>query len=192
MKHILFDTDGVVVHSDMWSNEYVRRNHLSTDIMVLFFRWAFQDCLIGKADLKESIAPYLPSWWWTGSASEYLDAWFAYENHIDTAVIEKVRTYRQDWIQCHIATNQEKYRLAYLRNQMGFNRDFDSVFCSAEIGSKKPDTEFFMHILSTLGADPSDIWYFDDAVENIESAKKIGINAILYHDIFTLQKTIIL
>ncbi len=70
---------------------------------------------------------------------------------------------------------------------MGFTRDFDTVFCSAEIGYKKPDTEFFMHILATLGADPSDIWYFDDAVENIESAKKIGINAILYNDIATLD-----
>ena len=75
---------------------------------------------------------------------------------------------------------------------MGFSRDFDSVFCSAEIGYKKPDRVFFTYILEHLDADPSDVWYFDDTIENIESARHVGINSILYRDIFTLQNTVIL
>ncbi len=38
MQHILFDTDGVIVHSDMWSREYSRRKQISADIMIPFFR----------------------------------------------------------------------------------------------------------------------------------------------------------
>ena len=184
MKHILFDTDGVVVHSDMWSQEYSRRTGITTDIMIPFFRWVFQDCLVWKSDLKESLAPFLWEWWWTKSTQEYLDAWFAYENNIDKKLIEKIRQYRWSGIQCHVATNQEKYRLAYLRNEMWFSREFDSVFCSAEIGYKKPASEFYTHILDVLEIqDPNDIVYFDDAEENIEAAKKLWINAILYKTI---------
>ncbi|MBC7503792.1 HAD-IA family hydrolase [Candidatus Gracilibacteria bacterium] len=184
MKHILFDTDDVVVHSDMWSQEYSRRTGITTDIMIPFFRGVFQDCLVGKSDLKESLSPFLGEWGWTKSTQEYLDAWFAYENNIDKKLIEKIRQYRGYGIQCHVATNQEKYRLAYLRNEMGFSREFDSVFCSSEIGHKKPASEFYTHILDVLEIkDTNDIVYYDDAEENIEAAKKLGINAILYKTI---------
>lgn len=184
MKHFLFDTDVVIVHSDMWSQEYSRRTGITTDIMIPFFRWVFQDCIIGKADLKEVISPYLGEWWWSEGPQKYLDAWFAYENNIDKQVIEKVREYRKSWIACHVATNQEKYRLKYLKNEMWFSREFDSVFCSAEIGYKKPQKEFFIAILENLKVkNPSDITYFDDSEENIEAASKIGINAILYKTI---------
>lgn len=71
MKHILFDTDGVIVRSDMWSNEYSRRSGISSEVMKPFFRDIFGDCIIGKADLKEVIKPYLTLWNWTGSVEEY-------------------------------------------------------------------------------------------------------------------------
>lgn len=189
MQHILFDTDGVIVHSKMWSIEYSRRKQISTDIMIPFFRWVFQDCLIGKADLKEAVSPYLGEWWWTEGPQKYLDAWFAYENNIDKQVIEKVREYRKSGIACHVATNQEKYRLAYLREKMWFSKEFDSVFCSAEIGYKKPQKEFFIAVLEALKVEnASDVTYFDDTEENIEAAKEIWINAILYRTIGDLKR----
>lgn len=190
MKHILFDTDGVIVDSTMWSHEYSQKSWISTDVMIPFFRWVFQDCLIGKADLKESIAPYLREWWWKEDPQKYLDSCFAYENHVNKAVIEKVRVYRASWIQCHVATNQEKYRLAYLCKEMWFLKEFDSVFCSSEIWYKKPATEFYTYILDTLQIqDPSQILYYDDASENIQSAKQLWINAILYKTIADLEIT---
>ena len=94
MKHVLFDTDGVIVHSEMWSQEYARRSGMPSESMKPFFQGIFTDCVLGKADLRESIAPYLDEWKWTGSVDKYLRSWFEYEHHIDMRVIEAVEKLR--------------------------------------------------------------------------------------------------
>ncbi len=190
MKHILFDTDGVIVHSDMWSNEYIRKSGISSETMKPFFRDIFGDCLIGKADLKEVIKPYLALWNWTRTVDEYLEEWFHYENHIDLQLLNKIQELRKSWILCYIATNQEKNRLSYLKNEMGFWKNFDSVFCSCEIGYKKPQKEYYENILDTLNTEADEVLYFDDAEENIESARKLGIKAFLYRDSSDFERVI--
>ena len=94
MKHVLFDTDGVIVHSEMWSQEYARRCGISSETMKPFFQGIFKDCIVGKADLREVIAPYLTEWKWTRSVEEYLKEWFVYEHHTDMRVIEVVEKLR--------------------------------------------------------------------------------------------------
>lgn len=180
MRYILFDTDGVLVHSPMWSLEYCQRAWLDPAIMKGFFTGVFQECLLGKADLRKVIAPFLLDWWWSGNVDEYLKSWFDFENQPDHELIEKIQELRKNWIQCYVATNQEKYRLDYLRNEMNFGDLFDGIFCSAEMGTKKPDPKYYQSIINTLWVSPSDIMYYDDAEENIESAKCIGIHSIHY------------
>jgi len=43
---------------------------------------------------------------------------------------------KPDWDKgrSYLATNQEKYRTAYLLDQMGFGRQFDGIFSSAYVG----------------------------------------------------------
>ncbi len=94
MKHVLFDTDGVIVHSDTWSQEYARRSGMPSESMKPFFQGIFADCILGKADLREVIRPYLDEWKWTRTVDEYLKEWFAYEHHIDMRVIEVVEKLR--------------------------------------------------------------------------------------------------
>jgi HAD superfamily hydrolase (TIGR01509 family) len=65
---------------------------------------------------------------------------------------------------------------------MNFENLFDGIFCSAEMGLKKPEKEYYESIINTLGVDPSNIIYYDDALENIESARSLGIDARLYTD----------
>jgi putative hydrolase of the HAD superfamily len=172
----------------MWSNEYVRRSGISPDAMRSFFRDVFGDCLLWKSDLREQIKPFLKEWKWTGTVDDYLNEWFCYENNVDLDLIREIQKLRKSWIHCHVATNQEKYRLEYLRNEMGFAKDFDTVFCSCELGYKKPQREFYEKILHILGANASEVLYFDDAIENIEAAKELWINAVLYRDIWDLEK----
>lgn len=138
---------------------------------------------MGKADLKEVIVSYLSEWWWKWSTDEYLEAWFDFENKPDYELIEKIQELRKKWVQCYVATNQEKYRLNYLRKDMNFENLFDGLFCSAEMGMKKPDLQYYQSIIDTLWVLPSDIMYYDDAEENIEAAKNLGIQSILYRTI---------
>ncbi len=182
-KIYLFDTDGVLVHSEMWSVEYSRRMWLSPNTMKPFFSGIFQECIIGKADLQEVIVPYLKEWKWKWNPDKYLHAWFDFENKPDKLLIEKIQKLRKNWAKCYVATNQENYRLAYLRKNMAFETFFDGVFCSAEIGYKKPQKEFYTHIVSTLDVEPDNIVYFDDDEKNILSSKELGIKWIIYQNI---------
>lgn len=74
-KCILFDANGVVVNSDMFSDQYQKEYEISNNEMLPFFKGEFQDCLVGKADLIESLKPWLPKWKWTGSVDEFLQYW---------------------------------------------------------------------------------------------------------------------
>lgn len=178
----LFDTDGVLVHSKMWSEVYCERTWLAPSAMKPFFTWIFQDCIVGKADLKDVIEPHLSLWWWNANVVEYLHEWFSYENKPDTLLIEHIQELRKSGHKCYVATNQEKYRLNYLRDTMKFWILFDGIFCSAEIGKKKPEEWFYKFILGCLWVTGDKIIYFDDDEKNILSAEKLGIKSIHYKD----------
>ena len=53
---------------------------------------------------------------------------------------------------------------------MKFSEYFDGIFCSAEIGLKKPQKEYFDYILKSLEISPDKVVYFDDSAENIDVA----------------------
>lgn len=133
-------------------------------------------------DLKDVIEPYLSLWWWNASVDEYLHEWFSHENKPDALLIEYIQELRKKGFKCYVATNQEKYRLNYLRNTMNFWIFFDGVFCSAEIGIKKPEEWFYKFILEYLWVGGDEIVYFDDDEKNILSAEKLGIKSIHYKD----------
>lgn len=62
MKHILFDLDGVLIHTSMWSTEFIRIYSLPPDAMQDFFLGVFRECTIGKADLREILPEFLERW----------------------------------------------------------------------------------------------------------------------------------
>lgn len=181
-KYILFDIDGVIIHAETWSSEFTRRFGLPSDALNEFFSGIFRECILGKADLREGISPFLEKWWYSENVDTFLKDWFDYENCPDVALIEMIQKLRNKGIRCFLATNQEKYRLNYLRENMGFWEKFDGIFCSAEIGWKKPQREYYEYILRELVSSWDDILYFDDSEENVASAREIWIHSVLYRD----------
>jgi putative hydrolase of the HAD superfamily len=185
IKGILFDADGVVINSENFSVQYQKRFGISNDEMLPFFKGNFQDCIVGKADLVNEIKPWLSKWKWTGSVDEFLQFWFNAEHNTDNRLVLMIKKFRKNGIKCFLATNQEKYRTQYMKTNMGFEKLFDHVFSSAEIGFKKPSREFYASIVNELkkqGISPDELMFFDDSTTNVEEARKIGIDAQLYEN----------
>ena len=182
-KIILFDADGVLIRSNSWSSEYIHRKNLPKWVMGDFFAGIFQECATGQADLKSILPPFLKEWKWGWSVDDFLNEWFQFENKPDHELISKIQELRKEGIKCYVATNQEKYRLAFTREVMKFSEYFDGIFCSAEIWLKKPQKEYFEHILTSLGVSPDKVAYFDDSEENIQVASSLWIQARLYRNI---------
>ncbi|MDR3049397.1 MAG: HAD family phosphatase [Elusimicrobiota bacterium] len=54
---------------------------------------------------------------------------------------------------------------------------FEKVFASYQMHKRKPDPAIYQEVIDALAVDPSKIFFTDDKPENIEAAKKCGINA---------------
>ena len=195
IKVVVFDADGVVINSpDYFSVQYQKEFGVSNDVMLPFFKGRFNDCLIGKADLKEELKSLLNDWKWQGTVDELLDYWFKAEHYIDERIVAEIERLRKNGIKCYLGTKQEKHRTHYLKKDMGFNEIFDKIYSSAEIGFKKPDKKFFEFIYDDLnktgGIRPEEIMFWDDEEININSAKELGWQGYLYTNFEEFHKII--
>ena len=95
---LLMDADGVLVNGQQFSKVLARDFEVDHAKEQEFFTTIFQDCLIGKADLKEAITPYLTSFGWKGSADELLDYWFKAEHSLNNELISYIQNLRQQGV----------------------------------------------------------------------------------------------
>ena len=182
IKIIIFDTDGVLIHHEMYfSQRFSKEFGIPMDDVLQFFKNEFQLCLVGKADLKEELAKYFPKWKWERTVDELLAFWFENENNVDKRILENVTSLRKNGIRCYLDTNNEKYRVKYLFEDMGLKNYFDGSFSSAELGYLKPQQEFWAMIHEHLGhPDKKNVLVWDDDEKNVESAKFFGFNSEFY------------
>ena len=183
------DADGVLVNGKRFSEILVRDYPVDRAKEKEFFTGIFQQCLVGKADLKESVAPYLASFGFPGTVDDFLDYWFKTEytlNHDLIAYIQKLRT---DGMPVVLATNQERYRTEYMLEHMGFKDVFDTIYSSAHLGLKKPAIEFFAKVVDDMGLPKEEVLFWDDDPENIDGGKAYGIHAEFYTDYDSFLQT---
>jgi len=182
IKTILFDADGMLIITEMFSVQYCKEFDVPYEEILPFFENELGPCLIGQADLKEKVSPYLEKWKWNKSVEEFLEYWFESENHVDYRIIETIKELQEKGIRCCLVTNQEKYRTRFMREKMGFSKIFDKVFTSAEIGFKKPNLDFFKHIMEELGDLKEEVVFWDDKEKNVRAAEEFGFKAFVYKD----------
>ena len=181
IKVLLFDADGVLITGEMFSRILAREHGISTEQTLPFFDGPFQECIIGNADLKETVSPYLEGWGWKTGVDSFLEYWFSCEHLIDQELIEYIQKCRKNGIKCYVATNQEKHRAEYMLNKLGFAKSFDKLYASSHLGHKKPDVNFFVKLLEDLSnVKKEEILFWDDSTKNIQVAREFGINAELY------------
>jgi putative hydrolase of the HAD superfamily len=185
-KVIIFDADGVVINSPAYfSVQYAKEFGIEHDeIMLPFFLGIFEEAKLGKVDLKEILQPVMKDWKWKGSVDELLDWWFKSEHHIDERIVKEIRRLQEKGIKCCLGTKQEKYRAEYIRKVMGFEKIFDELYISCEMGVKKPDRRFFEIIQNDLAekysVKPEEIMIWDNKEENVSAARESGWQGYLY------------
>lgn len=191
VKVILFDADGVVVTPDKIFSQRMHEEYgVPAEGLQEFFTGEFQKCLIGQADLKELLADKIQKWGWQGTVDELLEYWFSNESKTDQRVIDIINQLKEKGYKLYLATNQEKNRTEYFKNQMGFGELFHGIFSSAYVGYRKEDPGFFEHVLKILNVKPEEIAFWDDSPDHVESAKSLGIQAYLYKDFDEFSKQV--
>lgn len=86
---------------------------------------------------------------------------------------------------------RERYKIGLLTNawpgaeetfreQFGVDAhaEFDGYVNSADVGLRKPDPAIYELMLERLGIAPQQAVFLDDSLQNVESARRLGIHAI--------------
>ena len=77
---VIFDCDGMINLEKRFSVRLSEKG-ITPDTTAHFFKKQFQDCLVGKSDLKEELKKCVPSWGWGKSVEELLEFFFYLKNN---------------------------------------------------------------------------------------------------------------
>ncbi len=200
---VVLDVDGVVIkRREMYFTERLARDRgVPFKPIASFVERDLPQCMTGRADLKMVLKKYLPLWGWRGSVVSLMRYWFSHEATVDRRVLGSVAKLRRRGVTCYLATDNEKYRLAYLLHTVGLHKHFDGVFCSSDIGALKSDPRFWRAVRRRLKETlqlrsgnnvfrSSSVIVWDDGVENIRAARAEGFQARVYRSFETYEKAV--
>jgi len=99
-----------------------------------------------------------------------------------------------------VKTLSNRYELAMLTN---FGDGFDeanqkywrledvfkpeNIFVSYKVGMLKPNEDFYLYALNKLKKEPREVIFIDDKIENVETARTLGMNAVQFKTIEQLK-----
>ncbi len=130
------------------------------------------------------------------STEEFLDY---YQSQFPNASKDELKTawnkilldfplYRLEFIEnfsknhnCYLLSNINDMHLEYIKNQLGtefYNRFincFKKVYYTHQINLRKPNLEIFNYVFKDSNLQPTDCFFIDDTLENIDAAIQLGV-----------------
>jgi putative hydrolase of the HAD superfamily len=184
IKAIMVDVDGVlVIHPDAagWSANLERDLGVSaSELHRHFFQLHWADVIRGRAGLRERLAPVLMDLSPYVSCDQLIDYWFSHDAHVNRDLLGELDLLRSQGVEVHLATVQEHERARYLWENLGMQKHFDGLHYAADLGCAKPDLMFFELVTKRTSFLPSEIFFIDDKIENVEAARAAGWRTSLW------------
>lgn len=106
---------------------------------------------------------------------------------INTELVEFIKKIKKSY-PVYLLSNALSGFLREILEKNDLYQLFDEVFISAEIKLAKPDPEFFRECLRRIGVKAEETVMIDDNAKNLESARSVGIDTILFRDLNGFQE----
>ncbi|KAJ3554785.1 hypothetical protein NM688_g2928 [Phlebia brevispora] len=87
-------------------------------------------------------------------------------------------------------TNMAAPHWEFIRGRFPECDVFDHVFTSAAARERKPNLGFYRHVLHQTGADPRRTVFVDDQLQNVVSARSLGIRGLVYNNYSDLERSL--
>lgn len=97
----------------------------------------------------------------------------------DPNMYDLVEQLKDGGIQVGMLSNIDDRYVKLIRG-FGFYEPFEPCLLSCEIGVEKPDLKAYELLIKTVNLPASEIVFIDDKKENVEAAKKMGIDALQF------------
>ena len=101
-------------------------------------------------------------------------------NQYDQRVFDWIGQLRGAGFRTAILSNLPRVLGEELRATPGFLDPFDHLTFSYELRKVKPQPEIYLDAIRGVGVEPSEALFLDDKTENVEGARAVGLQAVLY------------
>jgi putative hydrolase of the HAD superfamily len=105
-----------------------------------------------------------------------VDAWTDYRDEMWTLAA----TFRKSGGKLGMLSNGVREIVARIRGDHDLAAQFDTVVISYEERLAKPEPEIYRITLDRLGVPASDALFVDDRAENVEAARELGLQTLLF------------
>lgn len=83
-------------------------------------------------------------------------------------------------VDTYLLSNTHALHYDYIKQRYAFTKHIRAAVLSHELGMRKPEARIFAAALKTAKVEPAQAVFIDDLKPNVDAARKVGINAILY------------
>ena len=176
-KVFLFDVGGVIKYPFKIEDSYKILNvKESFDVFKPFFKRTCALAESGKITDEEFFNGFIKEFNLDMNLEQMIDNYNSIQGLYNEEALELLKQIRSKGYKVCILSNLKK--IDYDNFVRDVSKDcYDKFYKSYEIGYNKPDKEIYEYVIKDIGIDPSDIIFFDDRMENVEGAKKLGIDA---------------
>lgn len=97
--------------------------------------------------------------------------------------IPMLRSLKMAGYKLYILSNWGKWHFEELQKRDEFReflQYFDGGIVSYQVGLKKPDRKIYEVLIDKYNIDPTSAVFYDDKPENIQTAKEVGLNAVVF------------
>lgn len=108
------------------------------------------------------------------------DVFKATWNEIFTEVPSSVRVLRRiaGRLPMYLLSNTNPWHAAYLETKFDWMQLFEKRFYSCDLGVRKPDPRIYQMALGHAGVPAEHALFFDDRMENVIGAQRVGMRAV--------------
>jgi len=180
IKNLLFDIGGVIVlQKKVDFTRFDKKWSLPKGTVKEIVDFCFDKMSLSKDfNLKKYLSDTFSHYLSFKQYQEVTNQLFKSER-VNKSLINWIRKNRKKYTIC-LLTNNTAILKRLLKKKFKIYQDFDFIFNSAEIGLSKPNTEFFKYVLKTLKTNPAQCLFIDNNPINVDVAKNLGFNAILF------------
>lgn len=187
LKYIIFDYAGVLTPTTdnyKFALKYADEFNLSP-VELLDITYVDWD--------KALIAEVSPQSYWQNIASKLncdpneLKSKIIETFPIDNRVVDYIDEIKSQYTICMLSNQIEDWLEPEI-DKHGLRSRFEHYFNSYQLGLAKPDPRIFKKVLETLKCDPSECLFTDDNTTNIEIARSLGMNALVFTNFDNFEK----
>lgn len=181
VRHVLLDLGNVVVGVDFRRVFSAWAQAAQVDEQVFHDNWALDDAYKAHETGQLSFEPYSQHlagmFGVTMSADQWMQGWNQIWTRPFGDVVRLLPDIAARYRLFAFSNTNPEHEAHFKVRYADALAEFREVFTSSTLGARKPDVQAYQLVCERMGADPSEVFFLDDTLENIEGATAAGLNA---------------